>query len=89
MPICIPTCWRRVIGCFHVNCQKGRTQRLSTGYLADVIELKSIRKAYQTGNQSLTVLKGIDCTIEEGELVAIMGSSGSGNRPAKRLGTVG
>jgi len=51
---------------------------LSTGYLAGVIELKSIRKAYQTGSQSLTVLKGIDCTIEEGELVAIMGSSGSG-----------
>ena len=51
---------------------------MSTGYLVIVIELKSIRKAYQTGSQSLTVLKGIDCTIEEGELVAIMGSSGSG-----------
>lgn len=43
-----------------------------------MIELKSIRKAYQTGSQSLTVLKGIDCTVEAGELVAIMGSSGSG-----------
>ena len=43
-----------------------------------MIELKSIRKAYQTGSQSLTVLKGIDCTIKAGELVAIMGSSGSG-----------
>lgn len=43
-----------------------------------MIVLKSIRKAYQTGSQSLTVLKGIDCNIEEGELVAIMGSSGSG-----------
>lgn len=43
-----------------------------------MIELKSIRKAYQTGSQSLTVLKGIDCTIAVGELVAIMGSSGSG-----------
>jgi len=51
---------------------------LSAGYLPDVIELKSIRKAYQTGSQLLTVLKGIDCTIAEGELVAIMGSSGSG-----------
>jgi putative ABC transport system ATP-binding protein len=51
---------------------------LSAGYLADVIELKSIRKAYQTGSQMLTVLKGIDCTIAAGELVAIMGSSGSG-----------
>lgn len=43
-----------------------------------MIALKSIRKAYQTGSQSLTVLKGIDCIIEKGELVAIMGSSGSG-----------
>jgi len=43
-----------------------------------VIELKSIRKAYETGSQSLTVLKGIDCIIKKGELVAIMGSSGSG-----------
>ena len=51
---------------------------MSAGYLADVIELKSIRKAYQTGSQTLTVLKGIDCTIASGELVAIMGSSGSG-----------
>lgn len=51
---------------------------MSTGYLAAVIELKSIRKAYETGSQSLTVLKGIDCTIAAGELVAIMGSSGSG-----------
>ena len=51
---------------------------MSTGYLASVIELKSIRKAYETGSQSLTVLKGIDCIIKKGELVAIMGSSGSG-----------
>lgn len=43
-----------------------------------MIELKAIRKAYQTGSQKLTVLKGIDCSIQSGELVAIMGSSGSG-----------
>ena len=43
-----------------------------------MIELKAIRKAYQTGSQTLTVLKGIDCSIRSGELVAIMGSSGSG-----------
>ena len=30
------------------------------------------------GNSSLHVLKGIDFEVEEGELVAIMGSSGSG-----------
>jgi len=43
-----------------------------------VIELQGIRKSYQSGAQSLEVLKGIDCTIHKGELVAIMGSSGSG-----------
>lgn len=43
-----------------------------------MIELKAIRKAYQTGSQTLIVLKGIDCSIRSGELVAIMGSSGSG-----------
>ncbi len=43
-----------------------------------MIELQGIRKSYQSGAQSLEVLKGIDCTIHKGELVAIMGSSGSG-----------
>ena len=31
-----------------------------------------------TGGQELKVLKGLDCHIKEGEMVAIMGSSGSG-----------
>ena len=43
-----------------------------------MIELKQIRKSYQTGTSSLEVLKGIDLTIKEGDLVSIMGSSGSG-----------
>ncbi len=43
-----------------------------------MIQLKNIHKAYQTGNSSLHVLKGIDVTIESGEMVSIMGSSGSG-----------
>lgn len=43
-----------------------------------MIELHGIRKSYQSGAQTLEVLKGIDCTIKKGELVAIMGSSGSG-----------
>ncbi|MEQ8880943.1 MAG: ATP-binding cassette domain-containing protein [Cyclobacteriaceae bacterium] len=43
-----------------------------------MLNLKEINKSYQTGQQSLHVLKGIDMTIEEGELVSIMGSSGSG-----------
>lgn len=43
-----------------------------------MINIKNIRKAYQTGSTHLEVLKGIDLQIEKGELVSIMGSSGSG-----------
>ena len=43
-----------------------------------MIELKNIRKAYRTEYTNLEVLKGIDLVIEQGELVSIMGSSGSG-----------
>ena len=43
-----------------------------------MINIKSLHKSYKMGNSSLHVLKGINLYIEEGELVAIMGSSGSG-----------
>jgi putative ABC transport system ATP-binding protein len=43
-----------------------------------MIELRNIRKSYSTEYTTLEVLKGIDLTIEQGELVSIMGSSGSG-----------
>jgi putative ABC transport system ATP-binding protein len=43
-----------------------------------MIEIKDLHKSYQVGKNSLHVLKGINFNIEEGELVAIMGSSGSG-----------
>jgi len=43
-----------------------------------MIELQDIRKSYQTGFNTLEVLKGIDLDIEQGEFVSIMGSSGSG-----------
>ena len=43
-----------------------------------MIEIKDLHKSYKMGSNSLHVLKGINLSIEEGELVAIMGSSGSG-----------
>ena len=43
-----------------------------------MIEIKDLHKSYQMGSNSLHVLKGINFNVEEGELVAIMGSSGSG-----------
>lgn len=66
------------IGCFHRNYRILHTAEWEEGYLHAVIQLQDIRKSYQTGVQSMEVLKGIDCSIAPGELVAIMGSSGSG-----------
>ena len=43
-----------------------------------MIQLEDLHKSYKIGNSSLHVLKGINLKIEEGELIAIMGSSGSG-----------
>lgn len=43
-----------------------------------MIKLKNLHKSYKMGSSSLHVLKGINLSVEEGELVAIMGSSGSG-----------
>ena len=43
-----------------------------------MIQIINLHKSYKMGSSSLHVLKGIDLEIEEGELIAIMGSSGSG-----------
>ncbi|MGX1025162.1 ABC transporter ATP-binding protein [Psychroflexus sp. MBR-150] len=43
-----------------------------------MIEIKDLHKSYKIGKNSLHVLKGINFSVEEGELVSIMGSSGSG-----------
>ena len=43
-----------------------------------MIDIKSLHKSYKMGSSSLHVLKGINFKVQEGELVAIMGSSGSG-----------
>jgi len=43
-----------------------------------MLELNGIVKSYSVGRNRLAVLKGIDLVVDDGELVAIMGSSGSG-----------
>ena len=43
-----------------------------------MIKLNRIIKSYDVGGHSLEVLKNVDLNIEKGELVSIMGSSGSG-----------
>ena len=43
-----------------------------------MLKINKLHKSYKMGDSSLHVLKGIDLNIEKGEMVAIMGSSGSG-----------
>ncbi len=46
--------------------------------ITHVIELKGIEKAYLIGDTKVSVLKGINLDIENGEFIALMGPSGSG-----------
>ena len=43
-----------------------------------MIQLNDIKKAYHTEYDTLQVLKGINLTVNRGEMVSIMGASGSG-----------
>jgi len=43
-----------------------------------MLKISNLHKSYAIGDSSLHVLKGIDLDIQDGEMVAIMGSSGSG-----------
>ena len=43
-----------------------------------MIEIVSIRKSFGSGSNKIDVLKGVDFTINKGELVALMGPSGCG-----------
>jgi macrolide transport system ATP-binding/permease protein len=42
------------------------------------LEIKGLVRRFSTGDQQVDVLKGIDLTINAGEMVAIIGASGSG-----------
>ncbi|MGE5540092.1 MAG: ABC transporter ATP-binding protein [Gemmatimonas sp.] len=42
------------------------------------LELRGIRHAYREGEGSLEILKGVDLTVGSGEIVALVGPSGTG-----------
>lgn len=43
-----------------------------------LLELRDISRSYPSGDGSVEVLKGITLSIHAGEMVAIVGASGSG-----------
>ncbi|MBD3884711.1 ABC transporter ATP-binding protein [Phormidium tenue FACHB-886] len=50
-----------------------------------MIWMQSVTKTYQLGEVNIPVLKRIDLSVEQGELVAIMGASGSGKSTLMNL----
>jgi putative ABC transport system ATP-binding protein len=53
-------------------------ERDSTGMTAPVIRADAITKVYRMGRTELRALRGVDLAVEQGEMLAVMGSSGSG-----------
>jgi len=43
-----------------------------------VIEISGVKKVYRMGTTEVFALRGVDLTVNPGELLAVMGSSGSG-----------
>lgn len=56
-----------------VNCYRKRVFKVSV-----LINLKNVGKTYITGSVANEVLKDVNLTIDEGEMVVILGPSGSG-----------
>ncbi|MEG1658558.1 MAG: ABC transporter ATP-binding protein [Oscillibacter sp.] len=53
--------------------------------MGHLIELKDIYKIYQMGEETVRALDGVSMTVDQGEFVAIVGSSGSGKSTAMNI----
>lgn len=46
----------------------------------EILRAKNLIKIYGTGNNAVHALDGVDLSINKGEFVAIVGTSGSGSK---------
>ena len=53
-----------------------------------VIELQNIKRNFQVGDETVHALRGVSFSINEGEFVTIMGTSGSGKSTAEQYSAV-
>ena len=53
--------------------------------MGHLIELKDVYKIYHMGEETVHALDGINLTVDQGEFVAIVGSSGSGKSTAMNI----
>ena len=43
-----------------------------------MIKVNNLHKSYSSGQESIEVLKGIDLEIKDGQIICVLGPSGSG-----------
>jgi len=55
-----------------------RSENIASARQGAVLEARALRKTFGSGAKALTILEEVNLSVQEGELVAIVGPSGSG-----------